>query len=117
MKKLLLSLVFGLVLIGSANALYVTTNTASTQWNSTVIAANGYNSSDYMLLAGCQTLTFTAMNPFTSVEVVWYLGSANTVVSRETISNLTTRTVRGSRAKVVIYSTPGVTMTAEARAY
>lgn len=109
MKKTLLSALCLMVLfIGSAFALYVTTNTFNTQWSgTTTITAGSYSDSDYVQTAGANyaLLSVSGSTPITSAEAIWYYSSGSTIFTREAIVDGTPLAVKTTRAKFRLYST------------
>jgi hypothetical protein len=106
MKKLLMTVVLGLCLMGSAHALYVTSNTANAQWSgTTTIAANTSSTSEFIATAGCGNMLLTVGSAASvTAEVQWYLNSASMPFSTEAIALNTLKQVRSTRAKVRMYS-------------
>lgn len=120
MKKLFIVL-FLLVaaVVSQSFGVVVTSNTFNTSWNGTVITtADTYSESDYVVTAGSAYVLYTrGQNTTATAEVRWFLNSAATMVSRESLTAGTLSQVRAPRAKFRVYRTGTSATTVEGLVY
>jgi hypothetical protein len=119
MKRILFGLLMCLVLVSASFGLYITSNTANTSWNSTVVITS--SQSGYVDTTGCSTFILTSGDSSTgtfTAEAWWYIPGTATLVSSESISLNATHQVRAPRAKFVVFNGSGApNVTVEAIVY